>query len=467
MNFGFSVVPSAIRLDLPGPVNIDDTSAYNIGYHPALRIGSWVAAVNAYTGLSVGDYSGFNRSGNNGTMVGAQAGMYSTGAFCTFSGYNTGNSSQGNFNTFYGAQAGLNNSPDTITNTADVNTFVGHISGMNSSGSGNTFLGQQTGYNNYGSQSTYVGLEAGMNTGGSYNTSLGTASGEYGTGNYNISMGVGAGSFSVGSSNIYMGHGVGVTLTGDQNVLMGDNVSINGTTSSSSYNTFVGSQIFNYVNNSLPVTGVTMLGSSSHFTPQSGTAMSNATAVGYQASVQASNTMVFGNGNVNSWLFGSGAAAGSGKALVVGNSSSNGNGAYLSTGGVWTNASDRWKKENFQSLENEDILEKIEQLPVTRWNYKGLSEKHIGPMAQDFHRIFGLGTDDKSISTIDPSGIALAGIQELYKKYQASLTELAEQKEKVNQQGAELEEQKKLIQVLLTRMQSMEDALKATKEGKR
>ena len=36
-----------------------------------------------------------------------------------------------------------------------------------------------------------------------------------------------------------------------------------------------------------------------------------------------------------------------------------------------------------------------------------------GPTAQDFYRIFKLGTDEVSISTIDPAGIALRAIQEL------------------------------------------------------
>ena len=40
---------------------------------------------------------------------------------------------------------------------------------------------------------------------------------------------------------------------------------------------------------------------------------------------------------------------------------------------------------------------------------------HIGPMAQDFYKLFNLGNDDKSISTIDPSGIALAAIKEQQK----------------------------------------------------
>ena len=53
------------------------------------------------------------------------------------------------------------------------------------------------------------------------------------------------------------------------------------------------------------------------------------------------------------------------------------------------------------------------KLPITRWKYKGSEDYHIGPTAQDFYRIFKLGADEVSISTIDPAGIALRAIQEL------------------------------------------------------
>ena len=57
-------------------------------------------------------------------------------------------------------------------------------------------------------------------------------------------------------------------------------------------------------------------------------------------------------------------------------------------------------------------------LPIQRWNYKSdASEaRHIGPTAQDFNSAFDLGSSDKSISTIDPSGVALAAIKELIKE---------------------------------------------------
>ena len=90
-------------------------------------------------------------------------------------------------------------------------------------------------------------------------------------------------------------------------------------------------------------------------------------------------------------------------------------GAYVTTGGTWTNASDRNLKENFTEIDDQDILNKISSLPITRWNYKteATSTMHIGPMAQDFFATFGLGGSDKSISTIDPAGIALSAIKAL------------------------------------------------------
>jgi Chaperone of endosialidase len=89
--------------------------------------------------------------------------------------------------------------------------------------------------------------------------------------------------------------------------------------------------------------------------------------------------------------------------------------AYLTQGGTWANASDGNKKEDFTILNGADLLQKISALPITKWRYKGSGEYHIGPMAQDFHKTFGVGTDDKGISTVDPAGIALLAIQEQQK----------------------------------------------------
>ena len=112
-------------------------------------------------------------------------------------------------------------------------------------------------------------------------------------------------------------------------------------------------------------------------------------------------------------------------------------GAHLTIGGTWTNASDKNSKENFSDVDGAEILEKIEDLSITQWNYKSEDESitHIGPTAQDFKKAFGVGCNDKSISTIDPSGIALAAIKELIKQNQ----ELIKANEELNKRVKALE----------------------------
>jgi hypothetical protein len=87
--------------------------------------------------------------------------------------------------------------------------------------------------------------------------------------------------------------------------------------------------------------------------------------------------------------------------------------------------SDRNLKENFRAVDAQEVLAKVAALPLTRWNYKASpGEEHIGPVAQDFHAAFGLGTDDKHIATVDADGVALAAIQGLNRKLETEATTL-------------------------------------------
>ena len=95
-------------------------------------------------------------------------------------------------------------------------------------------------------------------------------------------------------------------------------------------------------------------------------------------------------------------------------------------GTTWVNGSDRNSKEAFTAINPRAVLEKVSALPITEWKYKveAGGTEHIGPMAQDFHAAFGLnGTDDKHISTVDESGVALAAIQGLNQKLEATQAE--------------------------------------------
>jgi hypothetical protein len=88
------------------------------------------------------------------------------------------------------------------------------------------------------------------------------------------------------------------------------------------------------------------------------------------------------------------------------------------TGVIFNQGSDRNIKENFSTVSPREVLDKVDTLPISRWNYKtDKNTEHLGPVAQDFHEAFGLnGRDDTHISTVDEGGVALAAIQGLNEK---------------------------------------------------
>jgi len=100
-------------------------------------------------------------------------------------------------------------------------------------------------------------------------------------------------------------------------------------------------------------------------------------------------------------------------------------GAYLSNAGVWQNNSDRNRKTDFVPSHPREVLEKLADLPVSTWHYKNETAevRHLGPTAQDFRAAFGLGSDEKTIGTVDEEGVALVAIQGLNQKLESQMKE--------------------------------------------
>jgi hypothetical protein len=115
-------------------------------------------------------------------------------------------------------------------------------------------------------------------------------------------------------------------------------------------------------------------------------------------------------------------------------------------GGSWASVSDRRKKENFKPVDAEEVLKKVAAMPVTNWNYKAqpTSQRHIGPMAQDFYKAFqldGIG-NDTTINTTDIDGVNMVAIQALEKRtvqLQQENDQLKSQIDIMNQRMAAME----------------------------
>ena len=94
----------------------------------------------------------------------------------------------------------------------------------------------------------------------------------------------------------------------------------------------------------------------------------------------------------------------------------------LTVNGTFVSSSDRNVKTGITPVDARAILDKVAAMPVTRWQYTNdLATAHVGPMAQDFYAAFNVGPDDKHITTIDESGVALAAIQGLNQKVENQL----------------------------------------------
>ena len=71
------------------------------------------------------------------------------------------------------------------------------------------------------------------------------------------------------------------------------------------------------------------------------------------------------------------------------------------------------------------VLKKLSRLRIETWSYKvDPSVRHIGPMAQDFASLFGVG-ESRRIALSDAVGVAYAATQGLYQMLKANDARLA------------------------------------------
>ena len=175
-----------------------------------------------------------------------------------------------------------------------------------------------------------------------------------------------------------------------------------------------------------------------------------------------------GGGNLRVGL-GSNIGPNDGNIIAQGNITAVGN---VNVGGVLNQSSDVNIKEGFQEIDAKEILRKVKNLPITRWNYiqDENDTAHIGPMAQDFAAAFKLGHSDKHISTIDSEGISLAAIKGLSlimdekdSTISAQADEIAKQADEIAKQADENSKQADEISDLQSDLDEMKAELSELK----
>jgi len=89
----------------------------------------------------------------------------------------------------------------------------------------------------------------------------------------------------------------------------------------------------------------------------------------------------------------------------------------LTVNGTFTDSSDINRKEAFAPVDPTEVLETLAGLEITTWQYRddARGARHMGVMAQDFFAAFGLGHDDRYLTSIDRDGVAMAAIIGLHR----------------------------------------------------
>jgi len=287
-----------------GSKNVSFPGIFNVFIGQGAGAANTTGSNNIFIGTNAGL---LNTTGIANTFVGTFAGdSNTTGITNSFFGSNAGRKSiSGNSNSFFGASAGFTNT------TANDNCFFGANAGFfNTTGASNCFFGKDAGGNNAtASNNSFFGANAGdLNTTGTSNCFFGKdAGGSNLTSNNNSFFGRSAGMVSTSGENSFFGALAGdANTTGTSNCFFGRdaggvNVSgidnsfygrASGANSTGSSNSFYGRN-----SGSVNTTGGnnTCIGFNSNVS--TGT-LSNATTIGSNSSVNASNKVRIGRTTV-------------------------------------------------------------------------------------------------------------------------------------------------------------------------
>jgi len=322
----------------------------------------------------------------------------------------------------------------------------------------------------FGYKTTASGQEStamGRNTTASGDVS--TAMGYETTASGRQSTAMGDGTTASGFQSTAMGRGT--TASGEESTAMGDN-----TTASGNESTAMGRNTTASGNQS------TAMGFETTASAFSSTAMGYyttaggnvSTAMGFRAAAEANFSFVWNDGNSyheisNSSTDGlssntavngepvTGAetfsvSATGGVRFITGSSSV----TYIDGGSTgWSQTSTRSAKTDVTRADPTAVLEAVEAMPISTWEYKtesgeGAGTRHIGPMAEDFHGAlpYDLGSSADHINSLNADGVALGAVKGLARKVNRQKETIATLKAENQEIKAENQDIKKRLAAL-------------------
>jgi hypothetical protein len=335
---------------------------------------------------------------------------------------------------------------------ATTNTWYGSTAGASlTTGNQNSLFGAQAGTKVLnGSRNTFIGHSAGHEMfSGSNNTALGSfAAYSAVSGDSNVYLGYGAGYSAAGNYKLYIDTCYYTSQQGaacDRPFIYGefDNrlLALDGVLDVSNKSTQVAKSQLHFSLGGTDTGGWLTSAGDNNFFMSSGARLDGPAGGWIQRSADG-NAVMAGSGATGYRIFTStgtpvgGAASlltrfhidysgqiGLNTYVVPGLAIATGTGAYLSAGGVWTNASSRDLKENIRQLSAEDAMRTLEGLEPVSFQYKATDgETHVGFIAEDVPELVAT-RDRKSLSSMD----IVAVLTKVVKEQQERLDALTEE----------------------------------------
>ena len=129
----------------------------------------------------------------------------------------------------------------------------------------------------------------------------------------------------------------------------------------------------------------------------------------------------------------------------------------------WNTTSTRSAKTDVTRADPTAVLEAVEAMPISTWEYEtesgqGAGTRHIGPMAEDFHGAlpYDLGSSADHINSLNADGVALGAVKGLAGKVKRQKEEIATLKAENRDQQSTIDEQNERIDRLEKRLAALE-----------
>lgn len=163
---------------------------------------------------AVGRNSGIGVQGSNNAAIGNYATNGSVGEQNVGVGFNSGSNTNGNSNVAIGSNAGVNT-------VGGDNIAIGSSAGQGTQNSGHVSIGAISGINVQGADTVNIGTAAGFGSSGNHSNSVGYYAGYQHSGNENSFYGTRAGFNAAGDFNVGVGVESLIGANGQQNVAVG------------------------------------------------------------------------------------------------------------------------------------------------------------------------------------------------------------------------------------------------------